>query len=248
MSLDDTFTHAFGHSPQGVWAAPGRVNLIGEHTDYNDGFMLPMAIPQGVLALASTNADGLVRTISAQHDGVVEVPVDKLAPGAVTGWAAYPAGVVWALRENGHDIGGLDLVVHGDVPAGAGLSSSAALECATAIALVDLYDLDIPRPELARLAQRAENDFVGVPCGILDQSASLLCTENHLLFLDVRGLEAGAPSESVPFDLSQSGLALLVIDTRAPHRHADGEYASRRRACEEAARLLGVRALRDLDP
>jgi galactokinase len=243
VSLEEDFTAELGRSPEGVWAAPGRVNLIGEHTDYNDGFVLPLAIPQGVLAAAARRDDGVVRLVSRQQDGRVEAPVDKLTPGSPGGWSGYVLGVAWALREAGHDIGGgADLLVHGDVPLGAGLSSSAALECAAATALVDLYGLEIPRPTLAKLAQKAENDYVGMPCGVLDQSASLLCTEDHALFMDTRTLAA----EQVPLDLAGAGLTLLVIDTKAPHRHVDGEYAQRRSSCEEAARQLGVPALRDV--
>ncbi|GAA2754941.1 galactokinase [Actinopolymorpha rutila] len=242
-TLDGEFESAFDGSAAGIWAAPGRVNLIGEHTDYNDGYVLPLALPQGVAAAAATRSDGLVRMASRQADGRVEVRLDALKPGAVDGWAAYVAGMVWSLREAGHDVGGLDILVDGDVPLGAGLSSSAALECATAIAVSDLYGLKIDRTTLAGLAQRAENDFVGMPCGIMDQSASLLCTREHLLFLDTRTLG----TEQVPFDLGAHGLALLVVDTRAPHRLVDGEYAARRRTCEEAAAKLGVRALRDVE-
>lgn len=236
----DTFASLFGRSPEGVWAAPGRVNVIGEHTDYNDGFVLPIALPQGVLAYVARRDDRQLRVSSAQETGVVTSTLDSLSPGSGDGWSAYVQGVVWALAD--HPIGGLDVLVDGDVPQGAGLSSSAALECAVALAMNDLFELQLERPTLARIAQRAENDFVGMPCGILDQSASLLCTADHALFLDTRSLT----TESVPFDLAGSALALLVIDTRAPHRHVDGEYADRRRTCEEAARLLGVPALRDI--
>lgn len=242
MSLEEDFTAKLGRSPEGVWAAPGRVNLIGEHTDYNDGFVLPLAIPQGVLAAVARRDDGVLRLVSRQQDGRVELSVDKLAPGSPGGWSGYVLGVAWALREAGHDVGGADILVDGDVPLGAGLSSSAALECAAALALVDLFGLDVPRPDLAKLAQKAENDYVGMPCGVLDQSASLLCTEDHALFMDTRTLAA----EQVPLDLGGAGLTLLVVDTKAPHRHVDGEYAQRRAACEEAARLLGVPALRDV--
>ena len=242
-TLDGEFESAFDGSATGIWAAPGRVNLIGEHTDYNDGYVLPLALPQGVAAAAATRSDGLVRMASRQADGRVEIRLDALKPGAVDGWAAYVAGVVWSLREAGHDVGGLDILVDGDVPLGAGLSSSAALECATAIAVTDLCDLKVDRTALAGLAQRAENDFVGMPCGIMDQSASLLCTREHLLFLDTRS----SATEQVPFDLGSHGLALLVVDTRAPHRLVDGEYAARRRTCEEAADKLGVPALRDIE-
>ncbi len=226
----------------GQWAAPGRVNLIGEHTDYTDGFVLPLALPQRAVATAAIRDDGLLRIASKQEPVTVETEVAKLAPGTVEGWAAYVAGVVWSLREAGHEVGGMDITVDGNVPLGAGLSSSAALECATALAAVDLYGLTIERPQLARLAQRAENDFVGVPCGIMDQSASLLCTEDNLLFLDTRDIS----TEQVPFDLASESLALLVIDTKAPHELVDGEYAARRRTCEEATAVLGIAALRDV--
>ncbi|GAA5030592.1 galactokinase [Actinopolymorpha pittospori] len=244
MSLLSAFESTLGGRADGTWAAPGRVNLIGEHTDYNDGFVLPLALPQGVVAAVAKRSDGLLRMASRQADGRVETRVDTLAPGSVTGWAAYVAGVVWSLREAGHEVGGLDILVDGDVPPGAGLSSSAALECATALAIKDLYDLDVEPAAMARLAQRAENDFVGMPCGIMDQSASLLCEREHVLFLDTRTLV----TEQVPFDLGTHGLALLVVDTRAPHQLVDGEYAARRRACEEAAAALGITALRDIEP
>ena len=241
-TVSTAFEDAFGRRPDGVWAAPGRVNVIGEHTDYNDGFVLPMALPQGVRAAAARTADDRVRVVSLQESGEpVGFPVD-VRPGDVTGWAAYVAGVVWSLRSAGHAVGGVDLAVDGDVPAGAGLSSSAALECSVACALNELFDLDIAPADLARLAQRAENDFVGMPCGVMDQMASVACEEGHLLFLDTRSLRA----ERVPFDTASHDRTLLVIDTRAPHRLVDGEYARRRAACEAAAETVGVRALRDV--
>lgn len=235
---------ALGSPAASLWMAPGRVNLIGEHTDYNGGFVLPLALPFGVVVAASPRPDGVLTARSLQEpDQPLRMHLDDVAPGAVAGWAAYPAGVVWALREAGHPVDGLDLVIDGDVPQGSGLSSSAALECATALACVDIFDLDVSRPDLARLAQRAENDFVGVPVGIMDQSAALLCREGHVLFLDTRSLEV----EHVPFDLDRAALSLLVVDTRAPHRLVDSEYADRRRSCEAAARLLGVPTLRAID-
>jgi galactokinase len=229
-----------------TWAAPGRVNLIGEHTDYNDGFVLPIALPYRTTAAVTPRTDGRVRVTSAQRPGEeVEVEVGALRPGEpdVPDWARYVLGVAWALREAGHPVsGGGDVAVDGRVPEGAGLSSSAALECATAGAVDDALGLELPRAELARLAQRAENEFVGMPSGIMDQMAAMLCAAGHALFLDCRSLDA----EHVPFDLDRDGLALLVVDTHAPHRLVDGEYADRRRSCEEAAAALGVRALRDV--
>ncbi|HET7327579.1 MAG TPA: galactokinase [Nocardioidaceae bacterium] len=225
----------------GVWVAPGRVNLIGEHTDYNDGFVLPLAIPQRCRVRATTRDDGRVRASSAQRPGEPASFGVDTRPGDVSGWAAYVAGVVWSFRRAGHDVPGMDLAVDSDVPAGAGLSSSAALECAVAAAVNDLADLGLDRSALARLAQRAENDYVGVPCGVMDQMAAMHGAPGRLVLLDTR-TEA---VEHVPLDLGAAGLALLIVDTRAPHRLVGGEYAERRRECEQAARHLGVPALRD---
>jgi galactokinase len=238
-----SFRNAFGYAAEGVWMAPGRVNLIGEHTDYNDGFVLPIALPYAITAAAARRTDGVLRFQSRQAEQAVEVPLDALGPGSVSGWAAYPAGVIWALRAHGHIMSGLDVLIDGAVPLGAGLSSSAALGCVTALAAAQLHGLDIDRPTLAFLVQRAENAFAGMPCGIMDQAAALLCTAGHALFLDTRTLDA----EQVPLDLAAHGLALLIIDTQAPHRFVDGEYAARRRTCERAASLLDVKALRDIE-
>ncbi|MBX6356079.1 MAG: galactokinase, partial [Micromonosporaceae bacterium] len=229
--------------PAGVWAAPGRVNLIGEHTDYNDGYVLPFALPQRTVVTASL-VDGprwIVRSEQAPGEEVAFGEQD-LKPGAVAGWAAYVAGVVWALREAGFAVPGAHLSIASDVPLGAGLSSSAALECAVLTALADLGGLDLPVHDRPALAQRAENDYVGMPCGIMDQSASTLCRAGHALFLDCRSLQTA----HIPFDLPAAGLAMLVIDTKAPHRHVSGEYAARRASCEAAAAALGVPALRDV--
>ncbi|MCB5178380.1 galactokinase [Streptomyces antimicrobicus] len=237
------FERIHGRAPHGVWAAPGRVNLIGEHTDYNDGFALPMALPQRTVLAARRRADGLLRLHSAQGDGrTTQLRVAELAPGAVPGWARYPAGVVWALRERGLPVGGADLYLDSTVPTGAGLSSSAALECAVAVAYDELYGLGLERPELARVAQYAENAFAGVPCGVMDQMASVCSAEGHALHLDSRSLEV----RQVPFDLTGHGLRLLVLDTRVQHDLADGAYAALRAGCERAAKLLGLGALRDL--
>ncbi|MEU1805943.1 galactokinase [Streptomyces sp. NPDC019937] len=248
------FREVYGADPMGVWAAPGRVNLIGEHTDYNDGFVMPLALPHTCLAAASPRTDGVLRVHSGDAPGgVVELRVEELAPVAAGGtggdrggWAAYPAGVVWALREegllSGAAAGGADLHYASTVPTGAGLSSSAALEVVTATALSELYGLGLTPRRVAQLCQRAENQFVGVPCGIMDQMASACCTEGHALFLDARDLT----QRQVPFDLAAEGLRLLVVDTRVKHELGDGAYANRRAACESAARALGVPALREV--
>jgi galactokinase len=223
--------------------APGRVNLIGEHTDYNDGFVLPFALAQGVRAAAAPRGDGILELCSRQFPGdPVRVELGSLAPGSVGGWAGYCAGVAWALREAGYAIGGARLAIDSDLPNGAGLSSSAAIECATAVALTALSGVEVTRPELARLAQRAENGFVGMPSGIMDQAASLQCVRGHALLLDCRSLELS----QIPLDPTEAGLELLVLDTKVRHELADGQYADRRRACERAAELLGVPVLRDV--
>jgi galactokinase len=242
-SLVDAFGTFAGHQPAGVWSAPGRVNLIGEHTDYNDGVVLPFALPLRISVAADLRHDGLVRVTSRQQLGPpVAVPVDDLAPGAISGWAAYVVGVLWSLRTAGHQVGGLDLVVDGEVPPGSGLSSSAALECAVALATADLCDLHIEPGQLARHGQHAENAFVGVPCGLMDQMVSMLATAGHALYFDTRSNAV----EHIAFDPAAAGLSLLVIDTGAKHAHASGAYAQRRRACAVAARRLGVPGLRDI--
>jgi galactokinase len=235
------FADRHGHVPAGVWAAPGRVNLIGEHTDYNDGFVMPFALAQRVTVAAAPRNDATWTVTSLSQQASESFGLPDLMPGR-TGWSAYVAGVVWALDHAGHQIAGADLVLTSDVPVGAGLSSSAALECAVLTALVDLNGIDIPLLDRARLAQRAENEFVGAPTGLLDQAASTLSTADHALFFDCRSLDA----EQVPLDLGAAGLELLVLDTRTPHALVDSEYATRRASCEEAARRLGVPALRDV--
>jgi galactokinase len=228
------YRQRFHAEPAVVASAPGRVNLIGEHTDYSGGFVLPCAVDPRVAVAASEGADDLfsadlgeTRSSARERDG---------------SWADYPRGVAWAIGQaRGADLPPFHAAFAGDVPQGAGLSSSAAIEAATALALCALFGLEIPRPELALLCQRAENDFVGVPCGIMDQYASLLCQAGHALRLDCRSLEA----EQVPLDLGAAGLALVVCDTRVKRELGDVPYRERREACERAARALGVALLRD---
>ncbi|MFN8099145.1 MAG: galactokinase [Dermatophilaceae bacterium] len=242
------FRDAFGGEPAGVWSAPGRVNLIGEHTDYNGGLALPVALPQRTYAAASPRGDRLLRVTSVQTGDLAVVRLDEVAPGAVGGWSAYVAGVPWALEQAGYAISGLDVAIDGRVPLGAGLSSSAALECAVGAALSDLCGLgllasDAGRGELVTACRRAENEIAGAPTGGMDQSASLMCRADHALLLDCRD----GHTEQVPFALGDAGLALLVIDTRAHHALVDGQYGARRASCEAAARTLGVETLREID-
>ncbi|MGH3626027.1 MAG: galactokinase [Sciscionella sp.] len=285
-----------GHPPEQVWSAPGRVNLIGEHTDYNDGLVLPFALPHRVAVAAARRDDGMLGVASIGDDGrahrIGSLSIAALTPGTVAGWAGYPAGVAWVLEQAGllpAELGA-DLVIVGNVPAGAGLSSSAALECAVALALLGIGGValdadDVPttaaeypgdaapipatrttdgaatcglratrpplsgdrrsisRREVATLAQRAENEFVGAPTGVLDQTASLCCRQGCVLYLDVRS----GTALDVPLSLTEADLTLLVIDTRAHHHLADSEYGQRRAGCERAAEALGVTALRDID-
>jgi galactokinase len=238
------FARRYAAPPALIWHAPGRVNLIGEHTDYNDGLVLPFALRRGVLAAAAARPDGVLALCSRQVPGdAVTVRLDRLAPGAVSGWAGYVAGAAWALAEAGYRVPGANVAIDSDLPIGAGLASSAALSCAAVSALAALARGPGPsRPEIAALGRRAEADFVGMPCGIMDQSAAMLCAAGHALLLDCR---TGATS-AVPLDPASAGLQLLVADTGVRHELADGQYAARREQCEQAARLLGVGSLRDV--
>ena len=234
------FARHHGQGPQGVWRAPGRVNIIGEHTDYNCGFVLPIAISEGVTVCAARRSDNRL-VLTSRQAGQATVQLDELTPGAVTGWAAYPAGVAWALQEAGHAIEGASIAIDGDLPAGAGLSSSAALECAVALALTELSGVTVPGTELVRITRQAENDFVGVPTGMMDQSASLLSSAGQALLFDCSS-ERATP---VPVDLVAAGRCLMIIDTQVRHSLSDGRYAKRSRECAAAARALGVLSLRE---
>jgi len=236
-----------GRTPDGLWSAPGRVNLIGEHTDYNDGFVLPFAIDRRTIVGAGARDDSVLRVASTFGDEAVEIDLRELgaaqAGGALRGWAAYPLGVAWALGEFGADleaVPGVDLVIDSNVPVGAGLSSSAAIESAVAIALDELWRLGMSRETLAKVGQRAENDAVGAPTGIMDQSASLLGRRDSAVSLDCRSLDA----EVVPLGFADAGLAVVVIDTRVTHEHSTGGYRERRESCEAGAAALGVPSLR----
>ncbi|WP_051498935.1 galactokinase [Nocardia sp. BMG51109] len=237
-----------GESPvrHGTWAAPGRVNIIGEHTDYNAGYALPIALPQTVTCAARATTDGLVQVTSRQHpDTTVRESIAGLAESRTAGWARYPLGVVHEYVRRGYEIPGAVLELDGAVPVGAGLSSSAAVECSVAIALRDLFALPVTDAELVDIGRAAENSYVGAATGTLDQSAAVLCTAGHALFLDFgKGEHA-----QVPFDLTATGLELLVVDTNTPHQLSDGGYAGRRGECERAAAALGVGTLREVaDP
>jgi galactokinase len=240
------FETRFGRAPTGLWSAPGRVNLIGEHTDYNDGFVFPFAIDRRTVVALGLRTDRLVRVASSFAEETVELSLDDLLPENLEGWSAYPLGVAWALGQFGARLAvvpGFEVFIDSDVPIGAGLSSSAAIESAVAVALNDVWELGLDRPVLARVGQLAENRAVGAPTGIMDQSASLLGRADAAVFLDCRSLAA----ELIPLGFDAAGLELLIIDTRVSHAHSTGGYASRRASCENGARLMGVSSLRDLD-
>ena len=230
------YSERFGEEPELVASAPGRVNLIGEHTDYNGGFVLPCAIDRRI-AVAVGPGEGVFesRLYSADFDEMRQIAEKD------SSWADYPRGVVWAMGEGGHEIGPFRAAFAGNVPLGSGLSSSAAIEAATALALDALFGLGVGRTDLAIICQRAENDYVGVGSGIMDQYASLLCEAGAALLVDCRSLDA----QSVPLDLQAAGLALLVCDTRVERGLADTGYNDRRATCERAAKMLGVEQLRD---
>lgn len=262
-AVREAFVAAHGTEPWGIFSAPGRVNLLGEHVDYNGGTVVPLALPHRTYVAASPRADDLFRASSAQEPGDPQsVRLGELAPGTLSGWLTYAAGVPWAMSQEGiaggaegRDVVGAELVVDSAVPMGAGLSSSAALECSVALAVdamasdVDprrepLAATDAGRARLATACIRAENEIAGASTGGMDQSISLRAREGSVLTIDCRDFS----SRPIPIDVAGAGLALLVIDTRAPHRLADGQYAHRRAGCEAAARALGVPSLRDALP
>ena len=236
------FANLFGYQPTGIWSAPGRVNLIGEHTDYNEGFVFPFAINRRTFAAVALRNDGIARVASSFSTDVVELHVSEITRETAKGWSAYVLGVAWALKElAGATQTGFDLFLNSDVPVGAGLSSSAAVECSVAVALNELWGANLDARTLARVGQLAENDIVGAPTGIMDQSASLMGHLDHGVFLDCRSLDA----QVIDLGFAREGLELLIIDTKVEHHHADGGYASRRAACEAGAEALGLKSLRD---
>lgn len=272
--LSADFAALFGYTPLGCFRAPGRVNLIGEHTDYNNGFVLPIAIDRAVhvaigrrgpagdseavsnSATAATGTaappqqDSSIRIVSNHRDEngrrlEGQFTAEELVPGRMQGWLSHAAGVVFEIaRTTGTTVSGIDLFIDSTVPVGAGLSSSHALEVAVLIALDEVFELGLGEKEKALLTQRAENDFVGAPTGIVDQAASIMSHAGHALFLDCQDLS----HSQIPFDLTAHGLRLMVIDTRVSHSHSESGYGDRRRSCEAAAHALGVTSLREAIP
>ena len=266
IALRSAFRQFFHSAPEVVVRAPGRVNLIGEHTDYNDGFVLPIAIDRAVWIAASPCSSHLATIVSLDFDQSATFRISEIQPGSsagwigypasratsavpatsAPGWAAYPAGVAWSLRQAGCDLSGIDAAFTSDVPIGAGLSSSAAVEVAFATAWQQLAGFSLPKPDLARLCQRAENEFVGVKCGIMDQTISAMGRAGHALLLDCRDLS----TQHVPLPV---GYAVVACDTRVERSLAGSAYNERWAQCEEAVRFLrkrdpSIRALRDVTP
>lgn len=250
LQAEDLFREMTGSAPLGAWSSPGRVNLIGEHTDYNDGFVFPFAIDFRTALALGTRTDSRIRVVSTFDPVPVEVALADLPAlfparrDDIVEWARYPLGVAWALLD-GRDadaFAGVDIAIASDVPVGAGLSSSAAIEGATASALNDVWDLGLDRVALAQAGRRAENEAVGAPTGIMDQMASMLGRADAGIFLDCRSLEA----QVIELGFDAAGLELLVIDTRVSHAHSTGGYGERRASCEAGAAIMGVAALRDL--
>jgi galactokinase len=237
--IEEKFFETYGEEPDLTAAAPGRVNLIGEHIDYSEGFVLPFAINDRTMTAVRMRDDSTVRVASVQRrNTIVTVDIRDVKPGLKGDWERYVLGVLWSMGITT----GVDLLIDGRVPLGAGLSSSAALECSVATAMNHLFDLGFSLEQLARLTQRAENEYVGVPCGIMDQSVSLMATNGFVLLLDCRDLS----TRNIPFDVAVHGLELLIIDTQAQHALIDGGYAERRASCKSVTSTLNVKSMRDV--
>ncbi len=245
-AVRERFSREFGTPPAVVARAPGRVNLIGEHTDYNAGLCLPVALPHATYAAVAARPDRRVRILSAQRADRWEGTVESVGPGQVHGWASYVAGVLWALRRDGIDLPGVDVLVDSTVPLGAGLSSSAALECSVAVALAGLAGQRLDaglRQRIVAACVRAETEVAGAPTGGMDQTVAMLASPGSALLID---FEDGS-SREVPLPLEDARLALLVVDTRVSHALVDGGYGARRADCESAAAALGLPSLRRAD-
>jgi len=238
-SFARSFEELYGRKPEVIAEAPGRVNLIGEHIDYSEGFVLPFAIADRTYAAIAARPDGLVRIASHQRkEKIFSIDINDVKPGSKGDWEKYVLGVLWSLGITT----GVEILVDGNVPGGAGLSSSAALECSVAVGLNALFSLNKSLEDLARATQKAENDYVGMPCGIMDQSVSLMGQAGSALLLDCRDLS----TELIPFNVAEAGLELLIIDTQAHHALVDGGYAERRASCESVAAKLGIPSMRHL--
>lgn len=234
------FQRRYGYQPSGVWSAPGRANLIGEHTDYNNGFVLPFGIDRRTYVALATRDDQICRISSSFSDQVIEIELGEEKPAGLD-WALYPLGVAWVMRKSQRS--GFDAFIDSDVPIGAGLSSSAAVECSMALALNDSWEAGKTPIELALIGQRAENEVVGAPTGIMDQTASMLARSDGAVLIDCKSLE----TTQIALGLDEKDLVVAVIDTQVSHRHSDGGYRSRRESCELGAAKMNVASLRELE-
>jgi galactokinase len=240
--VESKFITIYGLQPDIIAQAPGRINLIGEHIDYSDGFVLPFAIEAVTTVAISKRTDTQIQIVSLQRGNEIQhSSLEQLVPQTGEIWTRYSLGVIWALVPYAK-LTGLNILIDGQVPLGAGLSSSAALEASIAIAVNALFDCKLDLPTLAKLTQKAENEYVGMPCGIMDQSISLMGQAGSALLLDCRDLT----TENIPFEIASANLELLIIDTQAHHSLVDGGYASRRAACDRAVEKLGITSLRDI--
>jgi len=242
--VTEKFNDLFAEDPL-VIRSPGRVNLIGEHTDYNHGFVLPAAIDKAIYMAITRRDDNELHIVSSDLDHSYRGKVNQLEPSSLQ-WPDYILGVIQQLRKDGHAVGGFNCVFGGEIPLGAGLSSSAALECATAYSLNEIYGLGLDTLTMVKLSQKAENEFVGVQCGIMDQFASMFGKKDHVIRLDCRSLEY----EYVPFNMD--GIGIVLFDSNVKHSLASSEYNTRRRQCEAGVRMIGshrpeVHRLRDVN-
>ncbi|MBT7170995.1 MAG: galactokinase, partial [Phycisphaerales bacterium] len=243
MTLDDikrVFEEKTGKAPEGIVTAPGRVNLIGEHTDYNGGFVLPMAIDKKTIVAWARRDDNILNLIPEEPDDIyTTIDLDQPVEKTEVKWANYVRGVIWGMQQKNVPMSGMDLMYVSTVPIGSGLSSSAALEMSTAMAVLQAAGQTMDRYEMALLCQKAEHDFAGTPCGIMDQAISALGQDGHALLLDC----VSGDQTLIPFDCSHA--KLLVCDTKVKHALNDGGYAARRDQCYSAAEKLGVKLLRE---
>lgn len=237
QALNIFHTH-FGYQAEHLLQAPGRVNLIGEHTDYNDGFVMPCAIDYSMVAAAKKRNDNFINIYSGNFHVAMQINLAEPIRPTKTQWENYPRGVVFYLQEQGHKISGADIVLVGDVPQGGGLSSSAALEVVVAQTFKTLYNLTVTGPEMARIGQLTEHHFIGTMCGIMDQMISACGQKDSAMLLDCRTFEQ-------KFAAIPAGYDLLIINSNVKHNLVDSEYNQRREQCYKAAEILGVKALRD---